>query len=88
MDLTTVHFTDLHPNSNGIGLDSNALDNALDASLAAFTADIKAAVPSYLGLQLAIRQSEHPVTLTRITPHQTATTSLRVRSRSSAQIRP
>lgn len=36
-DLTTVHFTDLHPNSNGIGLDGNPLDDALDASLAAFT---------------------------------------------------
>jgi hypothetical protein len=78
VDLTTVHFTDFHPNSNGIGLDGNALDDALDASLAAFTADIKAAVPSYLGLQLTIGQSGHPVTLTRITPHRTARTSLRV----------
>ena len=37
MDLTTVHFTDFHPNSNSIGLDGNPLDDALDASLAAFT---------------------------------------------------
>ena len=37
VDLTTVHFTDFHPNSNNIGLDGNPLDDALDASLAAFT---------------------------------------------------
>jgi hypothetical protein len=42
------------------------------------TAAIEAAVPSYLGLQVTIRQSGHPVTLTRITPHRTATTSLRI----------
>jgi hypothetical protein len=78
VDLTTVLFTHLHPFSNSISLDSNTLDDALNASLAAFTADIEAAVPSYLGIQLTIRQDGHPVTLTRITPHRTATTSLRV----------
>ena len=78
VELTTVLVTHLHPFSNSISLDSNAFDDALDASLAAFTADIEAAVPSYLGIQLTIRQNGHPVTLTRITPHRTATTSLRL----------
>jgi hypothetical protein len=78
VDITTVLFTHLQPFSNSIGVDSNALDDALDASLGAFTAAIEAAVPSYLGIQVTIRQSGHPVTLTRITPHLTATTSLRI----------
>jgi hypothetical protein len=82
VDLTTVLLTRLltrlQPFSNGIGLESSALDDALDASLAAFAAAIETAVPSYLGMQLTIRQDGYPVTLTRITPHRTATTSLRV----------
>ena len=78
MELTTVLVTHLHTFSISIGLDSNAPDDALDASLTAFTAAIEAAVPSYLGLQLTIRQNGHPVTLTRITPRRTATTSLRI----------
>jgi hypothetical protein len=79
VELTTVLITHRHhPFSNSIGLDGNALDDALDASLAALTADIEAAVPSYLGIQLTIRQNGHPVTLTRIAPHRTATTSLRI----------
>jgi hypothetical protein len=78
VELTTVLVTHLHPFSSSISLDSNALDDALDASLAAFTADIEAAVPSYLGIQLTIRQNGHSVTLTRIAPHRTATTSLRI----------
>jgi hypothetical protein len=72
VELTTVLPTHLHPFSNNISLDSNALDDALDASLIAFTADIEAAVPSYLGLPLTIRQNGHPVTLTRLAPHRTA----------------
>jgi hypothetical protein len=75
VELTTVLITHRH---HSIGLDGNALDDALDASLAALTADIEAAVPSYLGVQLTIRQNGHPVTLTRIAPHRTATTSLRI----------
>ena|GEM_PF-533716 len=78
MELTTVLVTRFPPFSNSISLDSNALDDALDAWLTAFTADIEAAVPSYLGLQLTIRQNGYPVTLTRITTHPTATTSLRI----------
>jgi hypothetical protein len=78
VELATALVTHFHPFSNSIGLDGNALDDALDVSLAAFTADIEAAVPSYLGLQLTIGQSGHPVTLTRITPHRAVTTSLRV----------
>jgi hypothetical protein len=78
VDITTVLVTHLQPFSNSIGLDSNALDDALDASLTAFTAAIEAAVPSYLGLQLTSSQNGHPVTLTRITPRRTATTSLRI----------
>ena len=78
MDLTTVLFTNLHLFSNGISLDDVAHDSALDESLAAFTAVVEVAVPSYLGLQMMIGQSGHPVTLTRITPHRTATTSLRL----------
>ena len=46
MELTTVLVTHLHPFSNNISLDTNALDDALDASLIAFTTDIEAAVPS------------------------------------------
>src|SRR4029450_2187530 len=74
----TALVTHFHPCSNSISLDGNGLDDALDASLTAFTADIEAAVPSYLGIQLRILQNGHPVTLTRITPHRTATTSLRI----------
>jgi hypothetical protein len=74
VELTTALVTHLHPFSNNISLDSNALA----ASLTAFTVDIEAAVPSYLGLQLTIRQNAHPVTLTRIAIHRTATTSLRI----------
>jgi hypothetical protein len=78
VELTTVLITHRHPFSNSIGLDGNALDDALDASLAAFTADIEAAVPSYVGIQLTIRQNGHPVTLTRLAPHRTATIALRI----------
>ena len=78
MELATALVTHFHPFSTSIGLDGNGLDDALDASVAAFTAHIDAAVPSYLGIQVAIRQSGHPVTLTRITPHRTPTTSLRI----------
>jgi hypothetical protein len=35
VELTTVLVTHLHPFSNNISLDSNALDDALDASLIA-----------------------------------------------------
>ena len=52
MELATALVTHFHPCSNSISLDGNGLDDALDASLAAFTADIEAAVPSYLGIQL------------------------------------
>ena len=52
MELTTVLVTHLHPFSNNISLDTNPLDDALDASLIAFTADIEAAVPSSPGLPL------------------------------------
>ena len=45
----------LHPFSNNISLDTNPLDDALDASLIAFTTDIEAAVPSSPGLPLTIR---------------------------------
>jgi hypothetical protein len=58
VELTTVLSTDSHPFSNNISLDSNAPDDALDASLIAFTAAIEAAVPSYLGIQLTIRQTD------------------------------
>ncbi|HEY6683694.1 MAG TPA: hypothetical protein VI030_12005 [Propionibacteriaceae bacterium] len=78
MELATALVSYFHPCSNSISLDGNGLDDALDASLAAFTADIEAAVPSYLGIQLTILQNGHPVTLTRIRPHRTATTSLRI----------
>ena len=78
VDLTTVLFTNLYLFSNGTSLDGDARDDALDTSLAAFTAAIEAAVPSYLGLQMMIGQSRHPVTLTRIAPHHTAKTSLRL----------
>jgi len=78
VELTTVLVTHLHPFSNNISLDSNALDDALDASLVAFTVDIEAAVPSCLGLPLTIRQNGHPVTLTRLAPHRTAATALRI----------
>jgi hypothetical protein len=49
VELATALVTHFHPFSNSISLDGNGLDDALDASLAAFTADIEAAVPSYLG---------------------------------------
>jgi hypothetical protein len=75
VDLTTVLFTNLHLFSSGTSLDG---DDALDTSLAAFTAAIETAVPSYVGLQMIIGQDGHPVTLTRIAPHRTATTSLRL----------
>lgn len=78
MELATALVTHFHPFSNSISLDGNGLDDALDASLAAFTADIEAAVPSYLGIQLTILQNGHPVTLARITPQRTAATSLRI----------
>jgi hypothetical protein len=78
VELATALVTHFHPFSNSISLDGNDLDDALDASLAAFTADVEAAVPSYLGMQLTILQNGYPVTLTRITPHRTATTSLRI----------
>jgi hypothetical protein len=75
VDLTTVLFTNLYLCRNGTSLDG---DDALDTSLAPFTAAIEAAVPSYLGLQMMIGQNRHPVTLTRIAPHHTAKTSLRL----------
>ncbi len=78
MDLTTVLFTNLQLFSNGISLDDEARDDALAESLAAFTAVVEVAVPSYLGLQMMIGQNGHPITLTRMTPHCTATTSLRL----------
>jgi hypothetical protein len=78
VELATALVTHFHPFSNSISLDGNGLDDALDASLAAFTADIEAAVPSYLGIQLTILQNGHPVTLTRITSHRAATASLRI----------
>ncbi len=78
MDFTTVLFTHLHLFSKSISLDGNARDDGLDASLAALTAVVEAAVPSYLGLQMTIGQNGHPVTLTRIAPHRTATTSVRL----------
>ena len=55
MEFTTVLVTHLHPFSNNISLDTNPLDDALDASLIAFTTDIEAAVPSSPGLPLTIR---------------------------------
>ena len=64
MDLTTVLFTNLQLFSNGISLDDEARDDALAESLAAFTAVVEVAVPSYLGLQMMIGQNGHPVTLT------------------------
>jgi hypothetical protein len=78
VELATALVTHFHPFSTSIGPDGNGLDDALDASVAAFTADIEAAVPSYLGMQLTILQNGYPVTLSRITPHRTATTSLRM----------
>jgi hypothetical protein len=78
VELATALVTHFHPFSNSISLDGDGLDDALDASLAAFTADIEAAVPSYLGMQLTILQNGYPVTLTRITRRGTATTSLRI----------
>jgi hypothetical protein len=78
VEFATALVTHFYPFSNSISLDGNGLDDALDASLAAFVVDIEAAVPSYLGIQLTILQTGHPVTLTRITPHRTATTSLRI----------
>jgi hypothetical protein len=76
VELTTIPVR--HPISNSISLDSNAPDDALDESLTAVTAAIEAAIPSYLGIQLTIRQNGHLVTLARITAHRTATTSLRM----------
>jgi hypothetical protein len=78
VELATALIAHFHPFSNSISLDGNSPDDALDASLAAFTADIEAAVPSYLGMQLTILQNGYPVTLTRITRRGTATTSLRI----------
>ena len=78
MDLTTVLFTHIHLFSKGISLDSNARDDGLDASLAALTTVVEAAVTSYLGLQMTIGQNGHAVTLTQIAPHRTATTSMRL----------
>jgi hypothetical protein len=78
VELATALVTHFYPFSNSISLDGNGLDDVLDASLAALTADIEAAVPSYLGIQLTIRQNGHPVTLTRITSDRPATTSLRI----------
>jgi hypothetical protein len=75
VDLTTVLFTNLYLCRNGTSLVG---DDALDTSLAAFTAAIETAVPSYVGLQMMIGQDGHPVTLTRIAPHHTAKTSLRL----------
>jgi hypothetical protein len=78
VDLTTVLFTNLYLFSSGISLDDDASNDALDESLAAFTAVVEVAVPSYLGLQMMIGQNGQPVTLTRITPHRTMATSVRV----------
>jgi len=78
VDLTTVLFTNLQLFSNGISLDDEARDDALIESLAAFTAVVEVAVPSYLGLQMMIGQNGHPVTLTRITPHRTMATAVRL----------
>jgi len=78
VDLTTVLFTNLYLSSSGISLDDDASDDALDESLAAFTAVVEVAVPSYLGLQMMIGQNGQPVTLTRITPHRTMATSVRL----------
>jgi hypothetical protein len=78
VDLTTVLFTNFYLFNSGISLDGDARDDALDESLAAFIAVVEAAVPSYLGLQMTIGQNGHPVTLTRIKPHRTAATSVRL----------
>src|SRR5688572_4151874 len=74
VDVTTGLFTHLHQLSVSNGLDGDTLADAL----LAFTADLRAAVPSYLGLQLTIVENNRPVTLTEIDPDRIATTSLRL----------
>jgi len=72
--VTTDLFTHLHQLSVSNGLDGDTLADAL----LAFTADLRAAVPSYLGLQLTIVENDRPVTLTEIKADRIATTSLRL----------
>ena len=70
MDLTTGLFTHLHQLSASNGLHGDALADAL----LAFTADLRAAIPSYLGLQLTMVENDRPVTLSEINPDRIATT--------------
>lgn len=74
MDHATVLQRHLHALSGSIGLD----DNALDASLAAFAADLHAAVPCALGLQIRLIEDGHPVILTLIASNPRTRTSLRL----------
>ena len=73
VDVTTDLSTQLHQLSNTeLGSDT------LDDTLLALTANLEAAVPSYLGLQLTIIENAWPVILTAIRPDPVATTSLRL----------
>jgi hypothetical protein len=60
VDLSTGLIDQLQELAASIGGDDHAVDN----SLAALGVDLKAAVPSYCGLQLTITQHDFPVVLT------------------------
>jgi len=74
VDLTTDLLTDLHQLSVYAGLGSDTLED----TLLTHTANLRAAVPSYLGLQLTIIENSCPVIMTAIRADQTANTSLRL----------
>jgi hypothetical protein len=74
VDFTTDLLTYLHQLSVNAGLGSDILDD----TLLTHTANLRAAVPSYLGLQLTIIENACSVIMTAIRSDQTATTSLRL----------
>jgi hypothetical protein len=78
VELSTGLITQLQELTISIGAD----DHVVDLALAALVVDLKAAVPSYSGLQLTITQSGFPVVLTRFAELDgSVVTSLRLQLR-------
>jgi hypothetical protein len=80
VDLPTALLRDLFRLASSVDLGLHALDDGLEPSLLALVSDLRSAVPSYLGLDLRMVESGHPVTLTAFLPFadETIVTSIRI----------
>ena len=78
MDFPTALLRDLLELSASIGVGEG--DGAIDARLGALVSAVRAAVPSYRGLQVTVYDSGHPMSLTSFLPTEDGeiTTSLRL----------